>query len=112
MTQFYLKIHTNLSDKTLIVSDEFMTESDAETYKRLLAQLLASQNPRPFTKREVTSLGLELMICEEQFDEALLPITLQEAIPRLWGDFERIHEFVQEVIDGILSEQFSETETQ
>lgn len=110
-THYYLRIHSDLSGKLLIISDEFKTKSDAETYKSLLSQLLASPNPRPLTKHEVTSLGLELIICEDQADDALITVTLRDAIPKLWEDFERIHEFVEETIEEILAESFSEQES-
>jgi protein-tyrosine phosphatase len=111
-TLYHLKIYSDLTEKSLIVSDEFKTRTDAETYKNLLSQLLASPNPRPLTKQEVNSLGLELNICEGQSDDAIIPLDLKDAIPRLWEDCERINEFIEEHIDRALFEQFEEFETQ
>jgi hypothetical protein len=38
-TLYHLKIYSDLTEKSLIVSDEFKTRTDAETYKNLIHAL-------------------------------------------------------------------------
>lgn len=105
---YHIRLNSATVEKSLIVSDEFKSKTDAETYRDLLFKLLTTPNPCSITDYELDGLTLELLVCEVEPCGLISPISLEEAIPKLWGDLERAHQFIEEAIDEILIDSLSE----